>query len=213
MSWGLTAFATKACTIMSFFEKNFCSGTWFYLIIGSGMHISILDQYKAIFLEQEWLSASAFLSRWESWEQRTDKNGQDVFEFLLGSMRQIGEEISLTYQGSNAMYTRLRPVFFYLWELHKRYRKDGTEYYRQVVFCDLKAADELAYQQSVMFIATGCCSTCEAKDGQIIPLREAVVNQPIPQNGCTRPAGCLCTYGIFGDRDADGNLIMKPSSR
>jgi hypothetical protein len=173
------------------------------------MHISILDQYKAIFLEQEWLSERAFLSRWESWEQRPEKSGQDVFDFLRGSMGQIAEEISLTYRGSDAMYTKLRPVFFYLWELHKRYKKDGTEYYRQVVMCDFKAANERTYQQSVIFITTGCCSACEAKDGQVIPLREAVMNQPIPQDGCTRPSGCLCAYGIFGDRDPEGNLIMK----
>ena len=173
------------------------------------MYTSILDQYKAIFVEQEWLSASAFLSRWESWKQRPEQNGQDVFEFLLGSLREIGEAISIQFRGSNALYARLRPVFFYLWELHKRYKKDGTEYYRQLALCDFKEANERSYQQSVMLISTGCCSACEAKDGQVVPLTEAVTNQPIPQHVCTRASGCICTYGIFGDRNRDGNLIMK----
>jgi hypothetical protein len=173
------------------------------------MYTSILDHYKAIFVEQEWLSEKAFLSQWESWEQHSKGRGQDVFDFLQGSMRKIGEAISQDYRGSDAMYPRLRPVFFHLWQLHKRYKKDGSEYYKQVAFCDFQEAALRPYRQSVIFITTGCCSACEERDGQVISLSAALTQQPIPQEKCTRSSGCLCSYGIFGDRDPDGNLIMK----
>ena len=53
----------------------------------------------------------------------------------------------------------------------------------------------------VEVLGTNCCDVCQAQNGLVVSISEAMKNQPIPQRGCTNKINneapdcwCVCTY-------------------
>lgn len=173
------------------------------------MPIHLIDEYKKLFLREQWLSDATFSEAWQTWEAKTNSGPNHMVDFVHQLLENMANTLSNQLDGSDGSYTRLRAAYFHLWKLNKEQEKDGAHYFKRMHYFDLKKADLSSFKTLAGIIATNCCRACEENDGVMIPLPEALLKQPIPQPACTRPGGCICTYGLHGERDLEGKLIWK----
>jgi hypothetical protein len=173
------------------------------------MNTSLFQEYQKTFETELWLNVADFSAEWQAWQSASATHDIDQYELICHLLKKVKSAISEEFAGNDLLFVKLRPLYFHLWKLYKKQGKNSDTYSKLMHYCDLKRAETNSYKTLVMVIASKCCAACEAIDGQIIPLNEAIEAQPIPQAVCTKPSGCICTYGFHGERDLEGNLQMK----
>lgn len=67
----------------------------------------------------------------------------------------------------------------------------------------------------VQIVADGCCQECEKRDGEVMPLEEALTTEPLPQECCTRfidsgvyeEGWCICSWTFEDSEGATGEKL------
>ena len=88
-------------------------------------------------------------------------------------------------------------------------KKPVTEAQRLINHIDLKIAEFAPYKVQIELITKDCCPTCNALDGKIITLEEAMATKPLPNISCTGEMGCYCLYAAAAARDDNDRIMRK----
>lgn len=67
----------------------------------------------------------------------------------------------------------------------------------------------------VQIVAEGCCEECDNRDGEVMPLEEALRKEPLPQAGCRRfidsdvytEGWCVCSWTFEDSEGATGEKL------
>ena len=166
-------------------------------------------QYRKLLVEQYNVHPADFDEEQAAWRAKTAWSSEDEKSFLWAFAEREIAKVLAAQKEPERKYQLLRSLYLLLWIFLLVEKKVGTGMIELANYFELKKAALMPYRTNVMIIGGERCPAAEAVNGMVVPIEEALVQQPIPYGQCSRPLGCICNYGFHGERDLEGKLIMK----
>lgn len=91
----------------------------------------------------------------------------------------------------------------------KRVNELQKLYNQNKVNLDLESGLSLGFEMEFVIIGVNDCEESKKISCKHITVEQALQNNIIPYENCTRRQGCACLMSLIPKRDANGNLIIK----
>jgi hypothetical protein len=173
------------------------------------MNHYLFDKYKETLLSKFGVVEKSFEEGLIFWIQEYGDTEKTRSDFVWSVFNLILENIGETFKSEEDLYSRQRGLYLEMWHFLIDEKRDFYHIKKQLLFCDLKIQEHSDWESEVFLIANKCCPECGKGDTLSMLLREAIIEQPLPNPKCTRKTGCTCCYGFRGLRDGNGRLIRK----
>jgi hypothetical protein len=96
-----------------------------------------------------------------------------------------------------------------MWQFYMEFEVNFNHIQKASHHNELLIADEGEWKTNVELLCISCCPACDALDGQVMDLEQALREQPLPPDNCTRKAGCVCLYVYIAARVENNRLIHR----
>lgn len=138
-----------------------------------------------------------------------------VMDFAWAVFQKILTEVANAFQKGDIteeqFYRENKDIYFEMTFFQRRHEnKKGNHVFQLALYNDLlynKYRTRL--KLNVVIISGHCCTFCNNLNNQQIPFEEALKEQYLGSNNCTRECGCNCTYAFRTLRDSNGKLIKN----
>ena len=167
------------------------------------------DRYRSTLIDKFLLSPTEFDHAQQIWEAKKRAYPEEKKAFLWSFLNHLAKSLDANHPEGERKYTQLQSLHQLMWAFLIVDGKNGTNIQRLANYYALKLVDLAPYKTYVMIISDERCPEGCAVNGVSIPLEDALRNQPIPYEKCSRPQGCICCYGIHGERGEEGRLLFK----
>lgn len=166
-------------------------------------------RYRSLLIEKFGVRATDFDGQHAAWTVRSGNSLESEKAFVWQFLGQWAKVLPEKYPDPYRRYKQLRALYLVLWSYLIVESKKGTVMLEIANHYELKAAELTNFKTYVTIIGGERCAAAEAVNGLAVPLEDALLSQPIPYANCSRPLGCICCYGVHGERNLDGKLIPK----
>jgi hypothetical protein len=167
------------------------------------------SRYRSLLIEKFCVTPADFDEQYMAWKGRSEGAVDSEKQFVWQFLEQWTRVLPGKYPDPYERFKQLQAFYLLMWSYLIVEQKKGTAMLALANHFELMAAELSTFKTYVMIIGGQQCAAAELVDGLAVPLEDALLEQPIPYANCSRPLGCICSYGIHGERDLEGNLITK----
>lgn len=160
------------------------------------------------FFKKFGMTRENILNHYEDWKLNRVDRVEDylwyIFNFLLNENVKQSRDIINLYKRNDEIYMQM------LYFRRKIEGKPANEIQQALNYNRLELKIETTpYEFDLIINGTKDCQACKNIDRKIITIKEALKNNIIPYNKCTRKQGCACLYSLKLKRDNNDRLIRK----
>lgn len=163
------------------------------------------------FLEEFGMNEKNIVEYYHTWKENRTESIEDylwfIFNYLLNENAKQSEDAVGLFKRNDQIYTQM---------LSFRRRVEGKKANEILkIFntnrVNLELEQNISSRLEIDFIIIGTkdCEESEKVDGKIISKREAIENNIIPYEKCTRNQGCVCLMNVKVRRDKNGRIVRK----
>jgi hypothetical protein len=165
--------------------------------------------YRSSLIEKFNVPGMDFDEQHASWKQRFGHSSEQEKTFLWQFMERWSAVLKQESDIPERRYKQLQAFYLLMWEFLIGERKPAGAQLELANWYHLKQAELFKFKTLVQVIAGPGCTAATQADGFVVPIEDALQEQPIPYANCSRPLGCICCYGFQAERDLNDQIILK----
>lgn len=170
----------------------------------------LLKNYMTFF-EEFGMNEKNIIEYYQTWKTNRPESIEDylwyIFNHLLNENAKQSESLKSLYKRNEKIYSQM---------LYFRRRFEGKKaneiqklYNTNKVNLDLESDLHSSLEMEFVIIGTNDCEQSKRLSEKIIAKEQALQNNIIPYEECSRRQGCVCLMGMKAKRDKNGRLIRK----
>ncbi|MEO2071854.1 MAG: hypothetical protein ABGW99_11025 [Zunongwangia sp.] len=172
--------------------------------------IDWLIQNYLSFFEKFGMNEGNIIRHHKSWKENRPDIIEDylwyIFNRLLIENKHQSRDLIEFYERNRLIYSEM--ISFRRKIEGKKANEIQNMYNRNIVELELEKNSENGIAYDFTVITPQDCKACQHLTDKVISKREALENNTIPYENCTRTQGCVCLISIMPRRDENGRLIF-----
>lgn len=163
------------------------------------------------FFEEFGMNEKNIIEYYQTWKKNRTESIEDflwyIFNHLLSENAKQSESLKSLLERNEKIYSQM--IYFRRRFEGKKANEIQKLYNTNKVNLDLESDLNSSFEMEFVIIGTNDCEQSKRVSEKTITIKQALENNIIPYEQCSRRQGCVCLMGMKAKRDENDRLILK----